>query len=106
VIVANNRSNFNDEIHQGQVARERGRPVDNKWIGMRLTDPNIDLAALARAQGLEAAGPVGQFEELRPALEKAIAAVEDGRPYFLDVVVEPGYASLLMVRSSGHGASN
>jgi len=106
VIVANNRSNFNDEIHQGQVARERGRPIENKWIGMRLSDPNIDLAALARAQGLEAGGPVSKFEELRPALEKAVAAVENGRPYFLDVVVEPGYASLLMVRASGHGASS
>jgi len=106
VIVANNRSNFNDEIHQGQVASERGRPIENKWIGMRLSDPNIDLAALARAQGLEAGGPVSKFEELRPALEKAVAAVENGRPYFLDVVVEPGYASLLMVRASGHGASS
>jgi thiamine pyrophosphate-dependent acetolactate synthase large subunit-like protein len=105
VIVANNRSNFNDEIHQGQVAKERGRPVENKWIGMRLSDPNIDLAALARAQGVEAAGPIGQLADLRPALEKAIAAVEDGRPYFLDILVEPGYASLLMVRASGHGAS-
>jgi thiamine pyrophosphate-dependent acetolactate synthase large subunit-like protein len=105
VIVANNRSNFNDEIHQGQVARERGRPVENKWIGMRLSDPNIDLAALARAQGVEAEGPIGNVAELRPALEKAIAAVEGGRPYFLDILVEPGYASLLMVRASGHGAS-
>src|SRR5262245_24250455 len=106
VIVANNRSNFNDEIHQGQVAKERGRPVENKWIGMRLSDPDIDLAALARAQGVEAAGPIVQMADLQPALEKAISAVENGRPYFLDVVVEPGYASLLMVRASGHGASS
>jgi thiamine pyrophosphate-dependent acetolactate synthase large subunit-like protein len=105
VIVANNRSNFNDEVHQGQVARERGRPVENKWIGMRLADPNMDLAAMARAQGVDAAGPVEKVNDLRPALEKAIAAVEAGRPYFLDIVVEPGYATLLMVRSSGQGAS-
>ena len=106
VIVANNRSNFNDEIHQGQVAQERNRPIENKWIGMRLTDPSIDLAALARAQGVEAAGPISQLEELCPALKKAISAVEDGHPYFLDVLVEPGYASLLMVRASGQGASS
>jgi thiamine pyrophosphate-dependent acetolactate synthase large subunit-like protein len=106
VIVANNRSNFNDEIHQGEVAKERGRPVENKWIGMRLSDPNIDLASLARAQGVEAAGPISRTADLRPGLEKAIAAVEDGRPYFLDVLVEPGYASLLMVRASGQGASS
>jgi thiamine pyrophosphate-dependent acetolactate synthase large subunit-like protein len=106
VIVANNRSNFNDEIHQGQVAKERGRPQENKWIGLRMNDPNLDLTALARAQGLEAAGPIDTVADLAPAIEKAIAAVEAGRPYFLDVVVEPGYATLLMVRASGHGASS
>jgi len=106
VIVANNRSNFNDEVHQGQVAQERGRPVENKWIGMRLSDPNIDLSAIARAQGVEAAGPIDKVADLRPALEKAIAVVEAGRPYFLDIVVEPGYATLLMVRSTGQGASS
>jgi thiamine pyrophosphate-dependent acetolactate synthase large subunit-like protein len=94
MIVANNRSNFNDEVHQGQVARERGRPVENKWIGMRLREPDIDLAALARAQGVEAAGPVERVGDLRSALETAIAAVEAGQPYFLDIVVEPGYATL------------
>jgi thiamine pyrophosphate-dependent acetolactate synthase large subunit-like protein len=106
VIVSNNRSNFNDEVHQGQVAKERGRPVENKWIGMRLSDPDIDLVSLARGQGVEAAGPVTKVADLRPALEKAIKAVEEGRPYLLDVVVAPGYASLLMVRASGHGASS
>jgi thiamine pyrophosphate-dependent acetolactate synthase large subunit-like protein len=105
-IVSNNRSNYNDEIHQGQVAKERGRPQENKWIGLRIAEPNVDLAALARAQGVEAAGPITKVAELAPAIEKAIAAVEAGRPYFLDVVVEPGYATLLMVRASGHGASS
>jgi thiamine pyrophosphate-dependent acetolactate synthase large subunit-like protein len=106
VIVSNNRSNFNDEVHQGQVAKERGRPVENKWIGMRLSDPNIDLVALARGQGVDAAGPITKVADLRPALEQAIKAVEEGRPYLLDVVVAPGYASLLVVRASGHGASS
>ena len=51
VVVANNRSFFNDEVHQERVARMRGRPVENKWIGQRIADPDIDLAAMARAQG-------------------------------------------------------
>ncbi len=106
IIVANNRSNYNDEIHQGQVAKERGRPIENKWIGMRLEDPKLDLAAIARAQGVEAQGPVEQVADLHPALEQAIATVEAGRPFLLDVVVEPGYATLLMVRASGQGASH
>ena len=52
VIVANNRSNYNDEVHQAAVARDRGRPLENKWIGMRLTDPPVDIAGLSRAQGV------------------------------------------------------
>lgn len=32
VVVANNASFFNDEVHQEPVARARTRPVENKWI--------------------------------------------------------------------------
>ena len=35
----NNRSFFNDEVHQERVAKTRGRPVENKWIGQRIDDP-------------------------------------------------------------------
>ena len=31
LVVANNQSFFNDEVHQERMARERGRPVENKW---------------------------------------------------------------------------
>ena len=58
LVVANNRSFYNDEVHQERVARMRNRPVENKWIGQRMTDPEIDLAALARAQGALGFGPV------------------------------------------------
>jgi len=51
VVVANNRSFFNDELHQERVARMRGRPVENRWIGQRISDPDLDHAGLARAQG-------------------------------------------------------
>ena len=58
ILVANNRSFYNDELHQERVARERGRPVENKWIGQRIDEPDIDLAAMARAQGAVGIGPV------------------------------------------------
>ena len=58
LVVANNRSFYNDEVHQERVARMRNRPVENKWIGQRMTDPDIDLAALARAQGALGIGPI------------------------------------------------
>ncbi len=51
ILVANNESFFNDELHQERMARLRNRPVENRWIGMRMSDPAMDLAALARGAG-------------------------------------------------------
>jgi len=36
--VANNRSFFNDELHQERRRKERSRPVENRWIGQRISD--------------------------------------------------------------------
>src|SRR5262252_413200 len=44
VVVCNNRSFFNDELHQERVARRRNRPPENRWIGQRISDPDIDCA--------------------------------------------------------------
>jgi thiamine pyrophosphate-dependent acetolactate synthase large subunit-like protein len=92
MVIANNRSFFNDELHQERVARIRNRPVENRWIGQRISDPDIDLAAMARAQGAEGFGPVRTESELAAALTSAIAAVEGGAVAVVDVRVEPGYA--------------
>ena len=91
VVVANNRSFFNDEVHQERVARMRARPVENKWIGQRIDDPDIDLAAMGRAQGAVGFGPVTRAGELDAVFAAAIAAVEDGQVGVVDVRVEPGY---------------
>ncbi|MDH3236550.1 MAG: thiamine pyrophosphate-binding protein [Alphaproteobacteria bacterium] len=97
-VIANNRSNFNDEIHQETTAKLRGRPIENKWIGQRIDDPAIDIAALARAQGIEADGPVKTWDALERAIETGLAAVEDGGPYLIDVWIEPGYSTPLVTR--------
>ena len=91
MIVTNNQSFFNDEVHQEKVARMRGRPVENKWIGMRMTDPEIDLAGLARAQGAAAFGPARDMAELPALFAEAIATVEAGGIAVVDVRVELGY---------------
>jgi thiamine pyrophosphate-dependent acetolactate synthase large subunit-like protein len=93
IVVANNRSFFNDELHQERVARMRNRPVENRWIGQRISEPEIDLAAMARAQGAEGFGPVRTIAELGPTISKAIAAVEAGAVAVVDVRVEPGYTA-------------
>ena len=91
IVVANNRSFYNDELHQERVARMRNRPVENKWIGQRIADPDVDLAALARAQGALGFGPIEDVSKLAPAFAEAIAAVEAGAVAVIDVRVEPGY---------------
>ncbi len=69
MVIANNRSFFNDELHQERVARMRHRPVENRWIGQRISDPDIDLAAMARAQGAQGFGPVQDQSQLAAALD-------------------------------------
>jgi thiamine pyrophosphate-dependent acetolactate synthase large subunit-like protein len=91
ILVANNRSFYNDEVHQERVARERGRPVENKWIGQRIGEPDIDLAMMARAQGAEGIGPVTRAEEIAPAIARGIEAVKRGAVCVVDVRVLPGY---------------
>ena len=91
LVVANNRSFYNDEVHQERVARLRGRPVENKWIGQRITDPPIDLAALGRAQGAQGFGPVTRGEDLVGVLKTAISVVDAGGVAVVDVLIEPGY---------------
>jgi len=90
-VVANNQSFFNDEVHQERVARMRDRPVDNKWIGMRMTDPEIDLAGIARAQGATGIGPVKSMDQLAAAFKEAVAAVDAGGVAVVDVRVITGY---------------
>ncbi|MBV8753451.1 MAG: thiamine pyrophosphate-binding protein, partial [Hyphomicrobiales bacterium] len=90
-VVANNRSFYNDEVHQERVARMRARPVENKWIGQRIDDPDIDLAAMGRAQGAIGFGPVTRASGLEKILSEAIAAVKAGSVAVVDVRVEPGY---------------
>jgi thiamine pyrophosphate-dependent acetolactate synthase large subunit-like protein len=90
-IVCNNRSFYNDEMHQERVARERARPVENKWIGQKLLDPDIDIAAIARAQGAEAIGPVTKLGELQGAVERGLEAARSGKVALVDARVLPGY---------------
>jgi len=91
VAVANNRSFYNDEVHQERVARMRGRPVENKWIGQRIADPDVDIAAMARAQGAQGYGPVADPGELAAVFAEAVRAVDAGQVAVVDVRVEPGY---------------
>jgi thiamine pyrophosphate-dependent acetolactate synthase large subunit-like protein len=102
-VIANNRSFFNDELHQERVARIRNRPVENRWVGQRISEPDIDLASMARAQGTQGFGPVTAIAELKAVFEKAIAAVEGGAVAVVDVRVEPGYTAAVTAAMTRKG---
>ena len=91
LIVANNNSYFNDEMHQERVALQRDRPVENRWIGMRMSEPDIDLAAMARAQGAMGIGPIADLESLQQAIADGLQAAREGKVCVLDVRVAAGY---------------
>ncbi|HVV62632.1 MAG TPA: thiamine pyrophosphate-binding protein [Pseudolabrys sp.] len=95
IVVANNRSFFNDELHQERVARMRNRPVENRWVGQRISEPDIDIAEMARAQGAQGFGPISAIADLATVFAQAIAAVEDGHVAVVDVRVEPGYTAAM-----------
>ena len=64
LVVANNRSYYNDEEHQKHIAEHRGRPVENAPIGQRIETPPPDLFGIARAQGWDGEGPVTDLAAL------------------------------------------
>jgi thiamine pyrophosphate-dependent acetolactate synthase large subunit-like protein len=90
-IVCNNRSFFNDERHQAHVAEARARPRENAWIGQRIAEPAIDIAAIGRAQGATGLGPVERRADMHAAVKEAVDVVRSGGVCVIDARVLPGY---------------
>jgi thiamine pyrophosphate-dependent acetolactate synthase large subunit-like protein len=88
-VINNNTSWYNDEQHQNEVAKMRGRPMENAWIATTTRDPEADLATLARGYGAWSEGPVTDPDEFGNALKRAIAEVDGGAVAVLDVRTSP-----------------
>jgi acetolactate synthase-1/2/3 large subunit len=97
LVIANNRSYYNDEEHQKHIAEHRGRPVENAPVGQRIENPPPDLAAIARAQGWDGEGPITDLAALPAAIDKALKAVKQGKRYVLDVLIAPEYVRAPLV---------
>jgi thiamine pyrophosphate-dependent acetolactate synthase large subunit-like protein len=91
VIVCNNHSFFNDELHQERVAKERGRPVENKWIGQRMDGPEINIAAMAQSMGATAIGPVRTPKDLDAVILQGWQHARQGKVCVIDACIAPGY---------------
>jgi len=87
VVMYNNRAYYNDWEHQIRVARHRGTPEENAFLGMDISDPAPDFAMLARSFGWHAEGPIDDPRNVRPALERALRVVKDGKPALVDTIV-------------------
>lgn len=88
VVVANNRSYYNDVAHQERMAIVRDRPVDNKFIGQEMIEPDLDIVAIAKGHGIDAEGPVERAAELAAALKRGEDAVRAGKTYLIDARVD------------------
>ena len=86
IVVWDNHSYFNSEEHARRIAKHRGRPVENAGIGTRIEKPNVDHAAMARSFGVHAEGPIDDARALPGALQRALQAIDEGRPALVHVV--------------------
>jgi benzoylformate decarboxylase/acetolactate synthase-1/2/3 large subunit len=89
MVLFNNRSYYNDEEHQRLVAIDRGRPIENRVIGIRLDKPGVNYARVAEGYGVRGIGPVTEPGELQGALRAAVRAIkETGQAVLVDVVTQ------------------
>jgi benzoylformate decarboxylase len=83
-VILNNRE-YRILKHNMDTYRQRfGAKPDRGYPNMDLVGPDLGFVDLARGMGVEAER-VATPDELRPALERALAA---GRPFLLDVAIE------------------
>ena len=93
IVIANNESFFNDELHQERMARMRGRPVENRWIGVRMRTRRSISPSSREGQGAAASGRCATPDGTRGGPGDAVSTqVRAGKVCVMDVSVAPEYA--------------
>jgi benzoylformate decarboxylase/acetolactate synthase-1/2/3 large subunit len=87
-VMHNNRAYHQEVMHVQRMASLHKRRPDTAWVGTTLTNPNIDYARLAQAQGVWAEGPIEDPAKLGAALKRAVEVVKKGGPALVDVVCQ------------------
>jgi len=85
MVVNNNTSWYNDEEHQFNIAKLRGRAPENAHIGTTTRDPDVDFAKGAESYGAVGIGPIACAHDLTDAFKRAVGVVEDGGVAVVDV---------------------
>jgi acetolactate synthase-1/2/3 large subunit len=89
MIVHNNRAYHQELMHVQRMANQRSRGIDRTGIGIKIENPNIDYAQIAKGYGVYAEGPISRGADVGPAIRRALAVVKRGEPALLDIVGEP-----------------
>jgi thiamine pyrophosphate-dependent acetolactate synthase large subunit-like protein len=89
IMINNNRSYLNDELHQETVAVRRDRNPKNRWVGQRIDDPAPDIAKLAEAQGATGIGPIREAKDVAAAVAKGVAVLKQGGVAVIDFHIDP-----------------
>jgi acetolactate synthase-1/2/3 large subunit len=88
-LMHNNRGYYQEVMHLQRMASLHKRRVDTAWVGNIIDNPAIDFAQLARSHGVWAEGPIGDPNQIGPALARALKVVKSGAPALVDVVCQP-----------------
>lgn len=86
MVILNNHSWGNDELHQREVAHQRGRDVSRAHIGQRTEEPHADIASIARGFGAWAPERVEHPAKLAPVLQDAVGRVKQGQVAVVEVI--------------------
>jgi thiamine pyrophosphate-dependent acetolactate synthase large subunit-like protein len=69
------------------MAITRGRPIENKGIGIYIEDPAPDCARIAEGFGVQGFGAVSEPDDLKDVLQRAVDVVmRERRPVLVDVI--------------------
>jgi acetolactate synthase-1/2/3 large subunit len=85
MVINNNTSWYNDEEHQANIAKIRGRPPENAHIGTTTRDPDVDFIKVSEGYGAYTEGPILEPQDLAGAFKRAVKVVEAGGVAVIDV---------------------
>lgn len=86
IVILNNHSWGNDELHQREVAHQRDRDISRAHIGQRTEEPYADIASIARGFGAWSPDLVDDPAKLPSVLQEAIGRVKNGEIAVVEVI--------------------